>query len=111
MDALLSDINQAGISRGLKFTLFKPMTKVVKQYYAELPISIEVVGKYNEIGNFISDVANMPRIVTFEDIQLTPSDDENLTLRTTAKTFRYLNKSEIQSEDDGKSKSKRRTRK
>ncbi|HYD59709.1 MAG TPA: type 4a pilus biogenesis protein PilO [Noviherbaspirillum sp.] len=95
MDALLSDINQAGLGRGLQFELFKPGQVVVKDYYAELPIDIKVTGSYHDIGSFTSDVANLPRIVTLNNLNLVTGKDGTLTLEAVAKTFRYLDKEEV----------------
>lgn len=95
MDALLSDINQAGIGRGLQFELFKPGQVVVKDYYAELPINIKVVGNYHDVGAFTSDIANLPRIVTLNNMSLAAGKDGTLTLEAVAKTFRYLDKEEL----------------
>jgi type IV pilus assembly protein PilO len=94
MAALLSDINQAGIGRGLQFELFKPGQVVVKDYYAELPISIKVTGSYHDIGAFAADMAHLPRIVTLNNMALTAGKDNVLTLDATAKTFRYLDPEE-----------------
>lgn len=97
MDALLSDINQAGIGRGLNFELFKPGNVTATEYYAELPISIRIIGGYHDLGAFASDIANLPRIVTLNNFDL-KSDDKTpgrLTLNATAKTYRYLDKEEI----------------
>jgi type IV pilus assembly protein PilO len=95
MDALLSDINQAGIGRGLQFELFKPGSVLVKDYYAELPISIKLVGTYHDLGSFTSDISNLPRIVTLNNMNLVSNDKGLLVLETTAKTFRYLDEAEI----------------
>ena len=95
MDALLTDINTSGQGRGLQFELFKPGQVVVKEYYAELPISVRVVGKYHDIGAFAADIANLSRIVTLNNLTLTPTKDGNLTMDTTAKTFRYLDSEEV----------------
>jgi type IV pilus assembly protein PilO len=95
MDALLSDINQAGLGRGLQFELFKPGQVVVKDYYAELPINIKVTGNYHDVGAFTSDIANLPRIVTLNNLSLVAAKDGVLTLDTIAKTFRYLDKDEV----------------
>lgn len=97
MAALLSDINQAGLGRGLQFELFKPGQVVVKDYYAELPINIKVTGNYHDIGAFASDMANLPRIVTLNNMQLAaPQQGGNiLTLDAVAKTFRYLDPEEV----------------
>jgi type IV pilus assembly protein PilO len=96
MDALLSDINQAGVGRGLQFELFKPGIVAVKEYYAELPISVKVVGQYHDIGKFTSDIANMPRIVTLGNVNIVQQDKGGgLSMEATAKTYRYLDQSEI----------------
>lgn len=95
MDALLSDINQAGIGRGLQFELFKPGQVVAKDYYAELPIDIKVSGNYHDVGAFSSDIANLPRIVTLNNMSLVAGKDGTLTLEAIAKTFRYLDADEI----------------
>lgn len=95
MDALLSDINQAGLGRGLQFELFKPGQVVVKDYYAELPINIKVTGSYHDVGSFASDIANLPRIVTLNNMSLATGKDGTLSLDAIAKTFRYLDKDEV----------------
>jgi type IV pilus assembly protein PilO len=96
MDALLSDINQAGIGRGLQFELFKPGSVTVKDYYAELPISIKLVGNYHDLGAFTSDISNLPRIVTLNNMTITGNEKTgSLVLETTAKTFRYLDDAEV----------------
>lgn len=95
MDALLSDINQAGLGRGLQFELFKPGQVVVKDYYAELPISIKVTGNYHDVGAFTGDIANLPRIVTLNNLNLTTLKEGSLSLETVAKTFRYLDREEV----------------
>ncbi len=95
MDALLSDINQAGLGRSLQFDLFRPGQVAVKEYYAELPITLKVVGRYHDIGSFASDIANLSRIVTLNNLTITPRADGNLTMDSTAKTFRYLDSGEI----------------
>jgi len=95
MDALLSDINQAGLGRSLQFELFRPGQVSVKEYYAELPIAVRVTGRYHDIGAFAADIANLSRIVTLNNLNLVPSKDGNLVLDTTAKTFRYLDPEEV----------------
>jgi len=95
MAALLSDINQAGLGRGLQFELFKPGQVVVKDYYAELPIDIKVTGTYHDIGEFAADMARMPRIVTLNNLSLTAGKDNVLSLDAVAKTFRYLDQDEL----------------
>jgi type IV pilus assembly protein PilO len=95
MDALLSDINQAGLGRSLQFDLFRPGQIAVKDYYAELPIAIKVPGTYHDIGAFASDIANLSRIVTLNNLTISPKPDGTLILDSTAKTFRYLDKDEV----------------
>ena len=95
MDALLSDINQAGLGRGLQFELFKPGQVVAKDYYAELPIDIKVSGSYHDVGAFSSDIANLPRIVTLNNMSLVAGKDGGLALEAVAKTFRYLDAEEV----------------
>jgi type IV pilus assembly protein PilO len=95
MDALLSDINQAGLGRGLQFELFKPGQVNVKDYYAELPIDIKIAGNYHDVGEFTSDIANLPRIVTLNNLNLVAGKDGSLTMDAVAKTFRYLDKEEL----------------
>jgi type IV pilus assembly protein PilO len=97
MDALLSDINQAGLGRSLQFELFRPGQVSVKEYYAELPISVKVTGGYHDIGLFAADIANLSRIVTLNNLSIVPIKDRDgfLTLECVAKTFRYLDQEEI----------------
>jgi type IV pilus assembly protein PilO len=95
MDALLTDINQAGLGRGLQFELFRPATRErVADFYAELPISVKITGNYHDMGAFASDVAQLPRIVTLNDIAIA-NDKGTLTMDATAKTFRYLDEDEV----------------
>jgi type IV pilus assembly protein PilO len=95
MDALLSDINQAGLGRSLQFELFRPGQVSVKDYYAELPIAVRVTGRYHDMGAFVADVAALSRIVTLNNITVTPQKDKDtLTMDTTARTFRYLDDDE-----------------
>jgi type IV pilus assembly protein PilO len=95
MDALLSDINQAGLGRSLQFDLFRPGQVAVKNYYAELPIAVRVTGRYHDIGAFVSDIANLSRIVTLNNLTIVPGKDGVLTMDATAKTFRYLDSDEV----------------
>jgi len=95
MDALLSDINQAGVGRGLDFELFRPGQTNVREYYAELPIAVKLSGKYHDLGAFASDIANLPRIVTLNNLNITTGRAGNLTLDATAKTYRYLDPEEL----------------
>jgi type IV pilus assembly protein PilO len=95
MDALLTDINQAGLGRGLQFELFKPATQEkMADFYAELPIDVKVSGSYHDMGAFASDVAQLPRIVTLNDVAIT-NDKGVLTMEAVAKTFRYLDEEEL----------------
>lgn len=95
MDALLSDINQAGLGRSLQFDLFRPGQVAVKDYYAELPIAVRISGRYHDLGAFASDIANLSRIVTLNNLTIVPAKDGTLTMDTTAKTFRYLDSDEV----------------
>jgi len=95
MDALLSDINQAGLGRSLNFDLFRPGQVGVKEYYAELPIALKVSGKFHDVGAFAADIANLSRIVTLNNISVVPTKDGSLVMDATAKTFRYLDTDEI----------------
>ena len=113
MDALLSDINQAGLGRGLQFELFRPGQVVVKDYYAELPITLKVSGRYHDIGNFAADVANLSRIVTLHGLTITAGRDAAgkesaglLTMDATARTYRYLDTEEINEQRVAKAKAK-----
>jgi type IV pilus assembly protein PilO len=94
MDALLSDINQAGLGRSLQFELFRPGQVVVKDYYAELPIAVRVTGRYHDVGAFAADIANLSRIVTLNNLAVVPGKDGMLTMDATARTFRYLDDEE-----------------
>jgi len=95
MDALLSDINQAGLGRSLNFDVFRPGQVSVKEYYAELPITLKVTGRYHDVGSFASDIANLSRIVTLNNLSVVPGKDGVLTMDATAKTFRYLDQDEV----------------
>lgn len=95
MDALLSDINQAGLGRSLQFDLFRPGQVTVKDYYAELPIAVRVTGRYHDIGAFASDIANLSRIVTLNNLTILPGKEGTLAMDATAKTFRYLDAGEV----------------
>lgn len=96
MDALLVDINQAGLGRGLQFELFRPAPReTVREFYAELPITVKVVGNYHDMGAFASDVGQLSRIVTLNDVSIQAAKDGLLTMDATARTFRYLDDDEI----------------
>jgi type IV pilus assembly protein PilO len=102
MDALLVDINQAGLGRGLQFELFKPAPhEIQKEFYAELPIDIRVVGAYNDMGSFASDVGQLPRIVTLNNVSIAADKSGNLVMEATARTFRYLDEEEIAAQRKG----------
>ncbi len=96
MDALLIDINQAGLGRGLQFELFRPAaSETMTEFYAELPITVRVTGSYHDIGAFASDIAQLARIVTLNNISVAPGTKGDLVLDATAKTFRYLDEEEV----------------
>jgi type IV pilus assembly protein PilO len=95
IDALLTDINQAGLGRGLQFDLFRPAPQEkMADFYAELPIAIKITGNYHDIGAFASDVAALPRIVTLNDVAIT-NDKGTLVMDAVAKTVRYLDEEEV----------------
>jgi type IV pilus assembly protein PilO len=99
MAALLSDINQAGLGRGLQFELFRPGQVVVRDYYAELPIAIKVSGRFHDMGSFAADIANLSRIVTLHNMNIVGTKVEangGLTMEATARTYRYLDQAEIE---------------
>ena len=98
MDALLSDINQAGLGRGLQFELFRPGQVVVKDYYAELPIAIRVSGRYHDLGAFAGDIANLSRIVTLNNMNISTANNASgaLSMEATARTYRYLDSAELE---------------
>lgn len=87
---LLVDVSQTGLASGLEFELFEPQEEVPREFYAELPIQLRVFGDYHELGNFISGLAALPRIVTIHDVSITPREDGELEMSATAKTYRYL---------------------
>ena len=95
MDSLLSDINQAGLGRGLQFELFKPGTDVIKEFYAEMPIDVRVTGIYHDLGEFVADLASMPRMVTLNDVGIEADKDGRLKLQAKAVTYRYLDEEEL----------------
>jgi type IV pilus assembly protein PilO len=99
IDALLTDINQAGLERGLDFELFKPGQEIVGDFYAELPISIKVTGSYHDLGGFATDISKLSRIVTLNDLSISPANKESkgsrLSISAVAKTYRYLDPNEV----------------
>ena len=101
MDGLLTDINQAGLGRGLEFELFKPGQESIADFYAEMPIQIKIKGSYNDIGAFATDISKLSRIVTLNDMVIAPlnkdAKDGVLIMESVAKTYRYLDSSEIAS--------------
>jgi len=118
MDGLLTDINKVGLARGLEFELFKPGREVVGDFYAEMPIQIKVVGSYHDLGAFATDVSKLSRIVTLNDVVITSGvnsrkgkqntlpGESNLTMEAIAKTYRYLDSSEVASKKEAASKAK-----
>lgn len=120
MDALLSDINQAGLGRGLQFELFRPGQVAVKDYYAELPIAIKVTGRYHDMGSFAADVANLSRIVTLHNLSITGVQGQTpaaaagsgaLTMDATARTYRYLDQTEVEAQRKAKEAAKQGAKK
>ena len=98
MDALLTDINQAGVGRGLVIDQFIPGQTETKEYYAELPIAIRVTGRFHDIGAFAADIAALSRIVTLHNLSISPdakSTSGNLSMEATARTYRYLDPAEV----------------
>lgn len=96
VEALLIEVNQAGLGRGLQFELFRPGAEVIKDFYAELPIAVKINGSYHDLGAFAADIAKLPRIVTLNNVSIAPMKDGGvLTLDATTKTFRYLDEAEI----------------
>lgn len=120
MAALLSDINQAGLGRGLQFELFRPGQVAVKDYYAELPIAIKVTGRYHDMGSFAADVANLSRIVTLHNLSITGVQGQTpaaaagsgaLTMDATARTYRYLDQTEVEAQRKAKEAAKQGAKK
>ena len=95
MDALITDVNQAGLGRGLQFELFRPEAETVAEFYAETPIHVKVTGGYHDIAAFVSDVSKLSRIVTLQDIAMEPAKDGTLTMDAIVKTYRYLDDEEV----------------
>ena len=112
MDGLLTDINQAGLGRGLEFELFKPGQETVADFYAEMPIQIKIKGNYHDIGAFATDISKLSRIVTLNDLNIAPLNkdvkDSVLTMEATAKTYRYLDSSEIAAKKAAEVKAKKK---
>ena len=95
MDALITDVNQAGLGRGLQFDLFKPEAETVTEFYAETPIRVKVTGGYHDVAAFVSDVSKLSRIVTLQDISMVPTKDGVLNMDAIVKTYRYLDEEEL----------------
>ena len=106
MDALITDVNQAGLGRGLQFDLFKPEPEAIAEFYAETPIKVKVTGSYHDIAAFVSDVSKLSRIVTLQDIAMEPAKDGVLNMDATVKTYRYLDDEEVIAQKQAKDKSK-----
>lgn len=104
---LLVDVTRVGLDAGLEFELFKPGNEVPRDFYAEFPINLRVTGTYHQLGNFVSGVAGLPRIVTIHDLSMKKGKEEELTMTATANTYRYLDKSETQSKSKSNKKKKR----
>ncbi len=103
MDALLTDINQVGVGRGLEFELFRPGAEAPADFYATLPVTIKVKGEYHDMAGFVSDVAQLPRIVTLHDVSLTPvAEGGGLVMDATVRTYRYLDEVEQESAKGGR---------
>ena len=107
MDALLVDINQAGLGRGLQFEMFKPGAEAVKESFAELPIEIKVTGTYHDMGAFASDVGHLSRIVTLNNVQLEATKDGVLSMGAVARTYRYLSDNELNDQKKSQQASKK----
>jgi type IV pilus assembly protein PilO len=110
MDALLTDINQAGLGRGLQFELFRPGGEVATGVFTEQPIALKVTGSYDDLGNFASDISQLPRIVTLNDIRITPIAGGMLSMESTAKTYRYLDEAELEAQKRAALAAKRKKR-
>jgi type IV pilus assembly protein PilO len=95
MDALITDVNQAGLGRGLQFELFRPEGETVSEFYAVTPIQVKVTGGYHDIAAFVSDVSKLSRIVTMENVAMEPAKDGSLNMDAVVKTYRYLDDEEV----------------
>lgn len=104
MDALITDVNQAGLGRGLQFELFKPESETIAEFYAETPIKVKVTGGYHDIAAFVSDISKLSRIVTLQDISMEPAKDGVLNMDATVKTYRYLDDEEMIAQKQAKDK-------
>lgn len=95
MDALLTDINQAGVGHGLDFELFRPGNETMAEFYATLPVAIKVTGRYHDIASFVGDLSKLPRIVTLHDVILAPAKEGTLNMDARIQTYRYLDENEL----------------
>ena len=95
MDALLTDINQAGVGHGLDFELFRPGSESMAEFYATLPVAIKVTGRYHDIASFVGDLSKLPRIVTLHDVSLAPVKEGILNMDARIQTYRYLDENEL----------------
>ncbi len=102
MDALITDVNQAGLGRGLQFELFKPEAETMSEFYAETPIRVKVTGGYHDVAAFVSDVSKLSRIVTLQDIAMEPTKEGVLAMDATVKTYRYLDDEEVMAQKKAK---------
>ena len=110
VQSLLIDISQVGVGAGLEEKLFQPANEIARDFYAELPIKIRLTGNYHQMGEFVSGIAALPRIVTLHDITIKPSNKDaydNLSVELTAKTFRYLDDSEVAAAEKSKTDDKK----
>jgi type IV pilus assembly protein PilO len=108
VEDLLVDISQTGLASGIEFQLFKPLKEKHIEFYAELPITLKMTGTYHQFGEFASGIAALPRIVTLENISITGGKSGNLTMDVTAKTYRYLDESEVSGKRKKRKKGKKR---
>lgn len=107
MDNLLTDVNQIGVGRGLEFDLFRPGAEAKADFYATLPVSIRVNGGYHDLGNFISDIAKLSRVVTIHNISLAPTPSGQIVMDATVRTYRYLDSDEMPAPSTGGAKNKK----
>lgn len=107
MEALLVEVNQAGLGRGLQFELFRPGQEQIKEFYAELPITVKINGSYHDFGAFAADIARLPRIVTLNNVAIAGSSNGSLSLDAVTKTFRYLDEEEVAKRKAAAAKAKR----
>lgn len=98
MESLLVEVNQAGLGRGLQFQLFRPETEQIREFYAMLPVTVRITGNYHDLGAFVADIAQLPRVATLNNLRISPNErgnGESLSFNATVQTYRYLEESEI----------------